>query len=600
MKRFKNAFLNLSIFTKISIITSLVIVVISMFSTFFLVRDYSMEILDRDRFLVEETANKIYTFFQDCYNDMYNQRTLLHSPGHISDILADTRDDPSSVYELDTLEKFTDYMTALVYAGTSVNDVIIFTADGYNTLSYSLSTTHSVYSSYDFTELPYIKEFRESDKSITVIYDDRPEYLSAGSENGPQPVLSFIVKIYAQLGSNPGNPIGYMIVNYPPEDIDLAYSDLTSASNGNYYVMNSDSDIVYSSDKTKMGRPADPEWVNGDEVLINKGIGLSGIQIVGALSSEKLEETTLNIVRNSVLITGAGILFIIIIVLLLHRHFTHKFRNLAEAMSNVSTGNFSIELPVNSTDEIGYLSETFNHMSRTLNEYIDKTYLAETERRTAELYALQAQINPHFLANTIESIRMNAIENDDYGTAGMLKDLGNLFRWMVRFDQDIIDVQSEMDYIDCYLDLMKFRFEDKLTVDLHFPPDTYDLGIPRFTLQPIFENAISHGSSNTRDMVISAHLFVDNGILTITVTDNGPGISENDLTRLREHIRGTATYKEFGVALRNIHSRISLLFGPQYGVTVESRYAQGTTVTVTLPAKEKKELENYVQTAYRG
>lgn len=600
MKKLKNTFFNLSVFTKISIITSLVIVVISMFSTFFLVRDYSREILGRDRLLVEEAANKIYDFFQDCYNDMYNQRTLLHSPGHISDILADTRDNPSSVYELDTLEKFTDYMTALVYADTSVNDAIIFTADGYNTLSYSSSTTHSVYSSYDFTELPYIKEFRESEKSITVIYDNCPEYLSAGSSGTPQPVLSFIVKIYAQLGSDPENPLGYMILNYSPENIDSAYIDLTSASNGNYYVINSNSAIVYSNDKTKIGMDANPEWVQGDDVLINREIGLSGIKVIGALSSEKLEETTFNIVIKSILITGAGILFIIAIVLLLHRHFTRKFRNLAEAMSNVSTGNFSIELPVNSMDEIGYLSETFNRMSRTLNEYIDKTYLAETERRTAELYALQAQINPHFLANTIEAIRMNAVENDDYGTAGMLKDLGNLFRWMVRFDDDIIDVQSEMDYIDCYLDLMKFRFEDKLTVSLDFPPETYNLGIPRFTLQPIFENAISHGSSNTRDMVITAHLFIEDGKLTITVEDNGPGISENDLIKLRDHIRGTRTYKEFGVALRNVCSRIRLLFGPQYGLTVNSRYAQGTTVTVTLPAKEKKELEEYVQTAYRG
>lgn len=600
MKHLKNAFLNLSVFTKVSIITSLVIVVISVFSTFFLVRDYSREILDRDRLLVEETANKIYDFFQDCYNDMYNQRTLLHSPGHISDILADTRESPSSVYEQDTLEKFTDYMTALVYANTTVNDVIIFTADGFNTLSYSSSTTHSVYSSYDFTTLPYIENFRKSDKSITVVYDDCPEYLSVGSSGSLQPVLSFIVKIYAQLGSAPNNPLGYMILNYSPRSIDSAYSDLTTASNGNYYVINSNSDIIYSNDKSKIGLPSNPDWVKDDEVLVNMEIGLSGIKVIGSLSSEKLQETTFAIVIKSILVTGIGILFILTIVFVLHRHFTRKFRKLAEAMNNVSTGNFSIELPVNYSDEIGYLSKTFNRMSRTLNEYIDKTYLAETERRTAELYALQAQINPHFLANTIETIRMNASENDDYGTAIMLKDLGNLFRWMIRFDQDIIDVQSEMDYINCYLDLMKFRFEDKLTVSLDFPPETYMLGIPRFTLQPIFENAISHGSSNTRDMIISTHLFIQNNTLTITVKDNGPGIDENTLRRLKEHICGTRTYKEFGVALRNVSSRIKLLFGPQYGLTVQSRYEQGTTVTVTLPAKEKKELEKYVQTAYRG
>lgn len=600
MKKFKNVFLNLSVFTKISFITVLVIIVISLFSTFLLVRDYSREIQDRDRLLVEETTNKIYDFFESCYNDMYNQRTLLHSSGHIADILADTWNTPSALYQSDTLKKITDYMKALAYSNTEINSIIIFTDDGKNALAYSPATAHSVYQNYDFTELPYIEDFRKSDKSITVIYDKNPGYLSSASSGKSAPVLSFIVKMYTKLGNNPETPLGYMMLNYSPEYIDDTYRHLTAAANGNYYVINSDSTIVYSNDKSTITLTADSSQAAGNTIIVNREIGLSGIKIIGTLSAEKIRATTFNIVLKSVLITGAGILFIIIIVLLLHRHYAHRFRNLAEAMRNVSNGDFTTELPVNTTDEIGYLSRTFNTMSHTLNEYIDKTYLAETQRRTAELYALQAQINPHFLANTIECIRMNAVENDDYSSAGMLKDLGNLFRWMVRFDDDIVDVQSEMDYIDCYLNLMKFRFEDKLNISLDLSPEIYNLGIPRFTLQPVFENAISHGSSNNRDMLVSAQLLVDNGILTITVKDNGPGINETNLAKLREHIYGTATYKEFGVALRNIHSRITLLFGSQYGVTLNSRYALGTVVTITLPAKEKKELENYVQTAYRG
>lgn len=600
MKNLKNKFLNLSIFTKISLITSLVIAVISLLSTFLLVKDYSREILNRDSLLVEETANKIYDFFMPRYNNIYNQRTLLHSSGHISDMLDETRDNPADLYELNTLKKITDYMKALAYADTSINDVIIFTADGKNVLSHTSRTTHSIYSGYDFNKLSYIQDLHKSNKSITIIYDDDPAYLSGNSPKDSKPVLSYIVKIYAQLENNFENPLGYMILNYSPEMIDSEYKDLTSASNGNYYVINNNSDIIYSNDKSVIGIKSDLVSTSNNEVLFNTQLGLSGIRVVGVLSTDKLRDTTFHIVINTFLIAGIGILVMITSVFLLHRLFNHKFRTLANAMSKLSVGDFSIELPVNSADEIGYLSETFNRMSKTLNEYIDKTYLAETERRTAELYALQAQINPHFLANTIETIRMSAVESDDYCTANMLKDLGNLFRWMIRFDEDIIDIQSELNYIDCYLELMNFRFEDKLTVTLDVPPETHMLGIPRFTLQPIFENAITHGISPTHDLLISSHLFIDNEVLTITVEDNGPGINEEDLARLRKHISGDCTYKEFGVALRNVNTRIKLLFGARYGLTVESNYTCKTIITVTLPAKEKEELKNYVQTTYRG
>lgn len=302
----------------------------------------------------------------------------------------------------------------------------------------------------------------------------------------------------------------------------------------------------------------------------------------------------MHIIFNTLIITGSGVLFMIVVIFLLHRHFAKKFQILTAAMGNIGSGDFSVHLPDNSKDEIGYLSNAINKMSQALNEHIEKTYLAETKRRTAELYALQAQINPHFLANTIESIRMCAVENCDYESARMLKELGSLFRWMIQFNQDIIYLENEIEYARSYLDLMKFRFSDQLTANLDTPFEIYMLGIPRFTLQPILENALSFISHTPEGLVVSIRFLVENGTLTVRVEDNGPGIREDDLCILNEHIRGTATYKEFGVALRNIHSRITLLFGVQYGLKVDSTYGQGTVVTVTLPAKEKKELEKNV------
>lgn len=600
MTTLKKIFNTSSIFTKVSIMTSCVIILISVLSTTFLVRSYSREIQNRDRLLVQEGATKLFSFFQDSYNNMYNQRTLIHSSDHIADVLSETRDNPSDVYKTENLTRIMDYLTSLAYSDSDIADVILFTADGKNAFSCSSQKGRKIYVGYTYNELPYIEKFREMSSSIAVVYDEAPPYLTLSSPKASKGTITFIMKIYAQLGMDTKYPLAYMMVNYSPSTVQAAYNDIREDSDGEYFILNSLSTVVYSNDKTRMGQAYNTSWIDQNDILFQRTIGLSGIQVIGSVSTDKLANTTLLIIRNAVIITGIGVLCMIIIVLILHRHYARKFQNLAVAMASISTGDFSTHLPVNSNDEIGYLSRTFNQMSHTLNDYIEKTYLAETQRRTAELYALQAQINPHFLANTIESIRMCSLENDDYESSEMLKELGNLFRWMVQFDQDIIYVENEMEYTESYLNLLKFRFSDRLSVDLNIPSETYMLGIPRFTLQPIIENAVSHGSPNTRNMVVSICFTIERDILTVTVSDNGPGIPENELRKLQDHIRGSHTYKEFGVALRNIHSRITLLFGEEFGLKVKSSYGQGTTVTVTLPAKEKKELEEYVQNTHSG
>ena len=596
--KIQNLFRNSSIFTKISIMTSVIIILISVLSTTFLASTYSREIQSRDRLLVQEAANKLFTFFQNSYNDMYNQRTLIHSSEHLSDIIEETRNNPSEIYDLETLHKITDYLNALAYSDSAIEDVIMFTADGETALSYSSHSGRRIYSGYEFINLSYIKNFRESDASITTVYDETPPYLSVSSSHSSEAVITFILKIYTYLGVDSQNPLGYIMVNYSPESVFDAYGDISSTSDGEYYVFNNQDEAIYASRTARLGKKFSPAWRHDLEIIFKKEVGLSGITVVGCLSNQKLMQTTISVIRNTILITGIGVLVMIIVILVLHRYYAHRFHRLAVAMENMSKGNFPIHLPVTSNDETGYLSKSFNRMSQTLNEYVCKTYLAETQRRTAELYALQAQINPHFLANTIESIRMNALGNDDYESAEMLKQLGNLFQLMIQFDQDIIYIDNEMEYTDSYLDLMKFRFADKLTVNIDIPADVYLLGIPRFTLQPILENALSHGSPNTRNMEISIRFSIEQDILAVTIEDNGPGIRETELTKLNNHIQGKCTCPQFGVALRNIHSRITLLFGPQYGLVVKSKYGQGTIVTVTFPAKEKKELEKYVQTTH--
>lgn len=587
-------FFNSSIFTKFSILTAVIIFIVTTFSTTFLVGKLSQNIQDKDRLLVQETTEKLFDFFQKSYNIVFNQRTLLHSAGHIADSIASTREHPSDIYHPEHLSKINNYLSALSFSDSNLEEVVLFTADGKNSFAHSPKHGRKVYLGYKFNELSYIKDFKTSPAAITVIYDNSPDYLSSPASKESTPTITFIAKIFDMHNPDVYNLVGYLMMNYSINTVDATYNEITDASDGNYFVINEHSDVIYSNIPSRRNQKYSNEWIADSEIISSKTLSLSGLQICGTLSNAKLRQEGSLIMLEGISVSVIGILFAMITIFLLHRHYTKKFQSLAHAMDSFSIGKFDIQLPVNSKDEFGYLSEAFNSMSTTLEKYIRKNYLAETQRRTAELYALQAQINPHFLANTIESIRMHTMENDDFESAEMLKELGNLFRWMIDFNQDIVYIEDELEYIESYLDLQKFRFQDRLFVDIDLPPDIYYFGIPRFTLQPIVENAMSHGSPTMHPLTIQIKFTVTDEMLKITVTDNGPGVNDTELNKLNMHIRGTENFSEFGVALRNIHMRIQLLFGESYGLHVESKYCQSTSVIVTLPAKEKKELEQNV------
>ena len=590
----KLRFRSLSIFTQIMIFTILIVISISMLSTVLLVSQFTSVITKKDRILVQNAGQKVYSTFHDYYTSLYNQRNYMHSPSNIADIITSTRSTPTRIYDLNNLSKINDYLKALTIADPDIEDVILFTADGKNSFSYSPVPDDTVYLGYDFNSLPYIEEFSGSDSTITAVYSPAPEYMSSYTQGKAKSVITFAAKIYNTDISASQSIVGYLLINYSLDTISDTYQEIDRTSDGIYFVVNAQKKIIYSNDASLLGQDYTTEQAFLNNLVFDQVVSLSGLNVAACLDTSKTSAATGIMILRAVIITVIGILFIIGIIVLIHRHYARKFSQLVSAMQTISTGDFSTLLPVTSSDEIGYLSQAFNTMSSTLNEYIRKTYLAETQRRTAQLYALQAQINPHFLANAMESIRMFALENDDYETAGMLEALGNLFRWITQFKQDIIYIEDELEYLEYYIDLQKFRFPERLFIHFDIPDDIYYLGIPKFTLQPVMENCLSHGFPATHPLILDIKFTVQDGMLNILLTDNGPGIPEDKLKQLNEHIREIKTYSEFGVALRNIHSRFQLLFGNEYGLNITSTLHLGTTVHITLPAKEKKELEKYV------
>jgi two-component system sensor histidine kinase YesM len=243
-------------------------------------------------------------------------------------------------------------------------------------------------------------------------------------------------------------------------------------------------------------------------------------------------------------------------------------------------------------------------MITRLDKHIQTAYVYRLESKTAELKALQAQINPHFLFNTLESIRFNALEHQDPDTAKMIHLLGNLFRRSIQSSDLFAELRQEIDYAGSFMELQKLRYADAFEFETDVPPKLLGLGVPRFILQPLVENAIKHGQKGiSSGGIISVTAREEpEGTLRITVADNGRGMDEETVRQVLERLDQPETEGEdhYSIGLSNVHQRIRILFGELYGLTIESRPGDGTAVSILMPARRKEELETYVQSDHRG
>lgn len=555
--------------------------------------------LEKDRLLNEEANLKLLDVVSGKYNLIYNQSNLVLSSGHVGDKLDMARITPGSLYEYENTKFIVNYLNALLFSDSDIVDVALLTLDSSINFARSSVAGRTVGTSFAYTELPEMQEFLAQDRRIFVYYDASPAYVNSGSE----PVVTFLAKVYSPILLPKKNPIGILMVNYPLSVFADAYQQLGALSGGAVYVLNSSSRVVFSNDPGALGllfeatsRP------KGASELSTHVVGVSGLQVVGILSEDILHSASKTLVLPllAILISSVGLM--LLVVLFLNRHYQKKLNLLADAMEQAAESGLRIRLPAaRQEDELGRLSMHFNSMCENLDKYIDMHYKAEVARRTAELNALQVQINPHFLFNTIESIRMRALEVSDVDAANMLMKLGNLFRWMILMDQRIVYLEDEVDYNESYLSLQRIRYEDSLESEIDIDGEALYLGVPKFILQPIVENALQHGlQENGIAGRISIVARIREQTLRITVTDNGSGMPADRLRRLERHIHGEEKDPQFGIGIRNVHSRIRMLFGPPYGVEVESAPGLGTTVTISLPAIPKKEMERNVSNDYRG
>ncbi len=268
---------------------------------------------------------------------------------------------------------------------------------------------------------------------------------------------------------------------------------------------------------------------------------------------------------------------------------TRPFKELSQVTDEIAKGNLSVRANVNTGVEATALSNSMNTMIDKINELLEQVTIEQTRLRKAEFELLQAQINPHFLYNTLDAIIWLAEAGEQKRVVGMVRNLSDFFRTSLNQGKDINSIKEEMLHVKSYLEIQHVRYQDILSYDIEVPESLYIYSIPKITIQPLVENALYHGIKNKRGMGhISIRGQAGEKNFTITVTDDGVGIDETRLRQVQSGIQNKVlTGKDF-YGLYNVCERIRLNFGEEYGIFIESVYGEGTSVRVILPYVEAK------------
>ncbi len=287
--------------------------------------------------------------------------------------------------------------------------------------------------------------------------------------------------------------------------------------------------------------------------------------------------------------------------------FINPINRLVKGMKMVQKDNRVVYIDDERDDEIGFLNQTFNEMSKELNHLVTWVYREQITRKEAELKALQSQINPHFLFNTLESINWMAQLNHVPEISETVTDLSDLMEASIGRGDRLITVEEEFTYSDKYISLLKRRFEDKIQFKKEIQEEARKVKIPRLLIQPLVENAVYHGIEALRGQgEIFLKAYIEEEKLKIEVVDSGPGIDNTELFALNRSLSmdNDAYFKTLGskrrksIGIENVNRRIKLFYGDKYGLKIESEQGSYTRVIVCIPLNWEQPMEGYYVQGY--
>lgn len=323
--------------------------------------------------------------------------------------------------------------------------------------------------------------------------------------------------------------------------------------------------------------------IDGDSYLISSmTIPLNKWQIVGIIPYREIISRTSLLEQSIVIVLFLFLISMLIFMFRTSYMISRPIQIMSSTMKTIESGNFTSRVEYQSDDEFGALANSFNHMLNRIDKLKEKEIDNQHKLRVAELKALQAQINPHFLYNTLDSIGWMARLNQIDKVEEMVDSLSTYFRISISRGSDFITLKDELTHVEKYLSIQKIRYEKKLNYSIDVPPEILHFKTIKMILQPLVENSIYHGikeKEGSGEIRITAVL---NDYIILCVEDTGIGMTKEKLDKLHEMIDSGRDYNPDAYGVINVHKRLQVFFGEDCGLRFESEYGIGTKAFITI------------------
>ncbi|ULT56134.1 histidine kinase [Neobacillus drentensis] len=365
------------------------------------------------------------------------------------------------------------------------------------------------------------------------------------------------------------------------------------AMGGNLYLLNDSGEIVFSTDRApnlankkvyfnKIDIPRQSFILEKEYDTVNY---LNGWKIVGVFPKTSWFDLTKNSGGFFLYLILANFLVPTILILLIFRSLHTRIITLLKHMKMVKNQKFETIEHNRHKDEIGQLTEEFNRMTTNIKQLIENVYRAELQQKQAQLNALQSQINPHFLFNALETIRMRSVIKDEDETAQIIRNMAVIFRKSLVWKKDLVTVEEELELIECFLEIQKYRFEDKLSFDFQIDKEVLSYKIPKMCFLPFVENACIHGLESIRGKGwIKMQITCTGDMLTFQLSDNGIGIVPDKLSAILSYLEQEGMDKHVGI--KNVFIRLKLYYQNNFQFNIKSDAGVGTNVCISIPVCE--------------
>lgn len=408
-------------------------------------------------------------------------------------------------------------------------------------------------------------EYREENEGILAIYID----------------MGYLNDIFEDPGLEKGNS-NFLINDYNEIlfNSDISYLPINSNT---YALKYKNQEII---DKVRSGTSGSFTFViDGKLKIITYATSkVTGWKLVSVLPVENIRKDVAGVSGLTIIISIFCAIYAILVAVYVYKSIYSPIKKLTKAIRKFGEGDLDIRVASKRTDELGKLSDNFNDMTTRMKKLIDSIEVQEKRKKETEIRFLQAQITPHFLYNTLNSIKSLARLGRGEDISNMVVALISLLRVSVSNTKEFITIEEELNYVKSYIKIMEYRYDKKINISYHLAEDIKDCGILKFIVQPIVENCIIHAFNETlSDCTIAITVYKKENDVILEISDNGVGTDKDSINQALYGDKESHLIKFNGIGIYNINERLKLNFGDKYGLVYNSIIGNGTTVQMRMP-----------------